>query len=123
MPYKSTFMVTVTTEKPTEFHSLGDIAYAAEGGAQLTMEQKLANDPVRPLTVADLYHVPEPQQVRYWGVYRKSKRRLFGLFRLVHIAISRDEAIKEALRRAEAERGYYFSIQVDNDVLSLAYDP
>ena len=74
----------------------------------------------------DLYHICEKDsEHKAWGIYRKSKRGVFNLFRLITICFDYDNAIKQAKALAEKEPDKDFSIQGAklSDYLPEKYNP
>lgn len=70
-----------------------------------------------------LYHVAEPSDRPYWGVYRRKRTNRHGLFRLVTTTLSREAAVKQAVGLNQQSPEYEYSVQSDTAPLPDAYSP
>jgi hypothetical protein len=60
----------------------------------------------------ELYHVcSKNPEHKAWGIYRRNKKRIFNLFRLVTICLDYDNAIKQAEALAKQDPDKDFTVQ------------
>lgn len=70
-----------------------------------------------------LYYVAVQSERRYWGVYRRKRKNIHGLFRLATTCLSREAAVTQAIGLLKQSPEYEYSVQSDNGPLPDAYDP